>query len=153
MNELIEDYLRSGGVRYFRGHHDDEYFYLLHDHLLHDHLLHGRRPRLHVHLEVCGADRDAVEITITPDRYYPAALRDDLQQTVESWNDEAHGIGALVTGSSDPHLAGVAAGSRYRGGDSGEFGEFVDNCVAAATELFERIRIATGSAEALRNAG
>jgi hypothetical protein len=29
MNGLIEDYLSTRGVRYFRGHHDDEYFYLV----------------------------------------------------------------------------------------------------------------------------
>ena len=143
MNELIEGYLRTASVRYFRGHRDDEYFFIAD----------ARPGRFYVHLEVCGADRDVVRIDITPDRYYPAAHRDDLHAVVERWNAEAHGIGALVGRSCDPRLAGVSAGSVYRAIGSGEFGAFVDDSVAAATELFERIRLAVEPLEPLRDAG
>ena len=143
MNELIEGYLRTGGVRYFRGHHDDEYFFLVD----------ARAGRLYVHLGVNGAEKDAVRIDITPDRYYPAAHRDELLHEVQRWNDEAHGIGALIGRSCDPQLAGVSAGSVYHGTGSGEFGAFVDNSIAAATELFERIRLAVEPRQPLRDAG
>jgi hypothetical protein len=129
MNELIEEYLRARGVRYFRGHHDDEYF----------HLVHTRTARLHVHLEVCGDDRDGVQVSITGDRYYPAGHSEQLQQVIARWNAECHDIGAVAQESSDPHLVGVATGSRYRGMDPGQFGAFVDGCIAAASELFGRI--------------
>ena len=143
MNELIEGYLRTVGVRYFRGHHDDEYFFLVD----------ARAGRLYVHLEVSGADRDAVRIDITPDRYYPAAHRDEIHHAVQRWNDEEHGIGALVGRSCDPQLAGVSAGSVYRGSGAGEFSAFVDDSIAAAAELFDRIRLAVEPRHALRDAG
>ena len=144
MNELIEGYLRARGVRYFRGHHDDEYF----------HLVHTRTVRLHVHLEVCGDDRDGVLVSITGDRYYPAGQRDQLQQAISRWNAECHDIGAVVQESSDPHLVGVAAGSRYHGVDAAQFGTFVDGAIAAAAELFARIGdLAPAAPQALRDAG
>jgi hypothetical protein len=71
MTELIERYLRSRGARYFRGHHDDEYFFLV------DVPAGANRGRLHVHLGV-GADRGEVVLVITPDRYYPGARRERI---------------------------------------------------------------------------
>ena len=63
--DLIESYLRTRHVRYFRGHHDDEFFFLVNAY-------HGR---LHVHLEPSGPDRESVTIRVTAERYYPAAER------------------------------------------------------------------------------
>ena len=144
MNELIEECLRIRGVRYFRGRHDDEYF----------HLVHTGAGRLYVHIEVCGADRDTVQISISPDRYYPAAHGDRLQQAVARWNAECHEVGALVMASSDPNLVGVAAGSRYRGSDPIDLGDFVDGSLVAAVELFGQIGAGEGPvAPTLRNAG
>jgi hypothetical protein len=48
MNTLIEEYLRARGVRYFRGHHDDEYFFLVD--FQSDFCLDASHGRLHVHL-------------------------------------------------------------------------------------------------------
>lgn len=143
MNELIEECLRTRGVRYFRGRHDDEYF----------HLVHTGAGRLYVHLEVCGSDRDTVQISISPDHYYPAGHGEWLQQTVARWNSECRAVGALVLASSDPNLVGVAAGSRYRGSDPIELGEFVDGSLMDAVELFGRLGTGGPAAPALRNAG
>lgn len=145
MNTLIEEYLHTRGVRYFRGHHDDEYFYIAEA---------PDRSRLYVHLEVCGAGRDAVQISITPDRYLPAQHSDRLHEVVARWNSECHAVGALVLQSCDPSLVGVSAGSRFRGTDRGEFGSFVEGSHAAAAELFGSIRGIVPPAEPpLRRAG
>lgn len=131
MNELIEEYLRSRGVRHFRGHRDDEYFYIV------EASTHGpAHTRLYVHLDVCGEDRDAVQISIAPDRYYPAAHGDRIGQALSRWNAECHRVGAMLQHSSDPSLVGVAAGSRYHAGDPGEFSAFVEGAETAAVDLF-----------------
>lgn len=126
MDELIEEFLRARGVRFFRGHHDDEYFF--------------RIGRLYVHLEVCGADRDAVQIGFTADRYYPVGQRVLLEQVIAGWNSECRVIGATVHDSSDPGLVGVSAGSRHRGTDVDDLAAFIEGAVAAAIDLFGRIR-------------
>jgi hypothetical protein len=74
--ELIERYLRTRQVRYFRGHHDDEFFFLVNAY-------HGR---LHVHLEPCGADREMVKVSATAERYYPAASRTRVAALAAQWN-------------------------------------------------------------------
>jgi len=79
VHPLIKDYLRANGVRYFRGHHDDEYFFLV------DFLADTGHGRLHVHLAVGGLLRDTVQIGITPDRFYPADTRDRLAGLVARW--------------------------------------------------------------------
>lgn len=50
---LIERYLRARGRRYFRGHHDAEFFFVANAHL-----------RLHVHLEISPAYRDVFTIRV-----------------------------------------------------------------------------------------
>lgn len=130
MNELIENYLGVRGIRYFRGHRDDVYFFMVDI---------GDHARLHVHLEVNGEPRDGVRISITPDRYYPAAHSDRILQALARWNADCRAVGALLQESSDPNLVGVAAGSLYRGTDPAEFGAFADGCVAAAVELFRSL--------------
>ena len=148
MNELIEEYLRTRGVRYFRGHRDDEYFYLV------DTRVHSGHIRLHVHLAVCGPDRDAVQISITPDRYYPAGHSELFQQAVSRWNNECHGVGAVLQPSCDPALVGVAAGSRYHGTDAGELGSFVEGSEADAAKLLGLITdVVAPLPPTLRNAG
>ena len=152
MNELIEEYLRTRGVRYFRGHRDDEYFYLV-DTRSHTGP-HRLRVRLHVHLAVCGADRDAVQISITGDRYYPAGHSELFQQAVSRWNAECHDVGAVIQPSCDPALVGVAAGSRYRGTDVGELGLFVEGSEADAAQLLGLISDVSAPLPAtLRDAG
>lgn len=130
MNRLIEDYLRARGVRYFRGHHDDEYFFLV------DFAVGAYRGRLNVHLEVGGADRDAVLISITPDRYYPASLREHIGEMAANWNSGTPPVQAVVHDSCDPLLVGLSALGRYRQSDAVGLADFADAAVGAAIELF-----------------
>lgn len=144
MNRLIEAYLSAAGVRYFRGGHDDEYFFLVSD-------AHG--GRFNIHLEVCGAGRDGVALSISPDRYYRAEVRDRLTGLVATWNAGAPDALAVVEDSSDPHLMGVRAYKSYRPSDAAALGESVERTVASAAELFALIRDAAAPAGPLRDAG
>lgn len=126
---LIESYLRTRHVQCFRGHHDDEYFFLVNAY-------HGR---LHVHLQPCGPDGAAVQISITAQRYYPADERDRVSALVQEWNATDPRVTAAVFASSDPGLVGVLAERRYRADDA-EFGPFVDQAVQSAADLFGRLR-------------
>ncbi|MCB0942881.1 MAG: hypothetical protein KDB72_21880 [Mycobacterium sp.] len=135
--DLIESYLRARHVRYFRGHHDDEFFFLVNAY-------HGR---LHVHLEPSGPDRESVTIRVTAERYYPAAERPAIAALADRWNQAHPASRAVVFSSCDPRLVGVAAESRHRytgtDGDSG-FGEFADQAIQGAVDLFGRLHLAVG---------
>lgn len=129
--DLIESYLQARQVRYFRGHHQDEFFFLINAY-------HGR---LHVHLQPCGA---AVHLSITAERYYPAGRRAALAALIERWNDTDPPAAATMFASCDPRLVGVVAERRY-GVDDGEFGPFVDRTVQSAIDLFGRLRASVAS--------
>ena len=127
MNRLIEAYLRGRGLRYFRGRHDDEYFFLLAG---------ADGGRLNVHLEVCGADGDTVQVSVSPDRYFLAESRDRLSDLAADWNAADPCALAVVHDSSDPALVGVMAYNCHRPGDVEALTDSVDRTVASATELF-----------------
>lgn len=95
---LIERYLRARGRRYFRGHHDAEFFFVANAHL-----------RLHVHLEISPAYRDVFTIRVSPAYFFPATDHTRLAEIVNAWNLQNHEVTAIVHGSSDPHRIGVAA--------------------------------------------
>ncbi len=133
--ELIEGYLRTRQVQYFRGHHDDEFFFLVSTY-------HGR---LHVHLQPCGPAAKSVKISVTAERYYPIDQRERVAALAEQWNSTDPRAGALVFESSDPGLVGVVAESRFRTGDI-EFGVFADQTIQSAVELFGRMKASVGSA-------
>lgn len=128
--ELIERYLRTRHVRHFRGHHDDEFFFLVNAY-------HGR---LHVHLEPCGADREMVKITATAERYYPASSGTRVAALAAQWNQAEPPARATVFKSSDPRLVGVAAESRYTDSADTDFGTFVDATIQSAIDLFGRMK-------------
>ncbi|WP_208300471.1 hypothetical protein [Mycobacterium sp. DL592] len=134
--ELIERYLRTRQVRYFRGHHDDEYFFLVNAY-------HGR---LHVHLEPCGPDRRMVKISITAERYYPAAARATVAALASQWNASAPPVTATVFASSDPRLVGVVAARRFSTAAGGDFGSVVDQSIQSAIDLFGRLKASVSSA-------
>ena len=129
MNPLIEDYLRASGVQYFRGHHDDEYFFLA------DFLAGANRRRLHVHLGA-GVDRGEVELVITPDRYYPGARRERIATVAARWATQVPGLQAKLHESADPALVGVVVGGRYRPAGIADLAGFVDRTVASAVDFF-----------------
>lgn len=148
MKRQIEDYLRARGARYFRGHHDDEYFFLI------DFVSGAYRGRLHVHLEVCDAQPGEVLVTISPDRYYPADKADLLRRAADRWNAAEPAVTAVLHGSSDPGLVGVRADARIRAAEPAILTTHVEAALAAAIHLFGRLA-ATASPEsvaALRHA-
>lgn len=122
MSELIEDCLRARGVRFFHGHHEREYFFLMH----------SRHGRIAVHLDRGGAAPDEITVTVSPDRYYPAADRDRLSGL-------AGRCGARVYPSSDPGLVGVVASNSGRPADAAALNDLVDDAVAVALDLFGRM--------------
>lgn len=128
--DLIERYLRTRHVRYFRGHHDDEFFFLVN-------AFHGR---LHVHLEPCGEDREMVKVTATAERYYPASSGTRVAALAAQWNQAAPPARAVVFQSSDPRLVGVAAESRYTDLAGTDFGTFVDATIQSSIDLFGRMK-------------
>lgn len=146
MIRLIEEYLRTRGVRHFRGHHDDEYFYLV------DFFVGAQRCRLNVHLEVAGADQDSVLIAITPDRYYPAVQQGDLESLAARWNATGERLEIVVHDSCDPSLVGVLARGRCRPGNAAELAGWVEDWVASAVGFFGGIATAE-TPDSLRDAG
>lgn len=147
--KLVERYLRTRGRRYFRGHHDGEYFFVT-----------GAPRRLHVHVEISPAHDDVLIIRVTPGRYFPAADRPWLTYFSDKWNRQDRHVTAIVHGSSDPQRIGVVARkSRWiRNSVSfADFASFLDLTIADATELFEELNPAVESPSTerplLRDAG
>ena len=155
MNTLIEEYLRARGVRYFRGHHDDEYFFLVD--FQSDFFLDASHGRLHVHLEVDGVARDDVRLSITPDRFYPVGKRELLTSLSTRWTAGSGGAEAVVHGSSDPALVGITVSDRFRPTSGSGLAYYVDQSIASAIELFEQVTAEVLPAQpgpaALRDAG
>lgn len=129
--DLLARYLRSRGRRYFRGHHDGEYFFVTT----------GPR-RLHVHFEISPAHDDVLIIRITPGCYFPAAERPWLTYCSDRWNRQDRQVTAIVHGSSDPQRIGVTARkSQWIRNDVSfnDFTAFLDRTIADATELFAEL--------------
>jgi len=137
MNALIEDYLRARGLQYFRGQHDDEYFFLIDSHV--DFFVDVSRGRLHVHLGVGGLLRDTVHLSITPDRFYSADRRDRLAGMAARWTANSQGAEAVVHESSDPALVGISVDDRFRPTDHVALADCVDQTIASAIELFDEV--------------
>lgn len=128
---LVERYLRTRGRRYFRGHHDGEYFFV------------SNAPRrLHVHFEISPAHDDVLIIRVNPGCYFPAADRPWVTHFCDRWNGLDRQVTAIVHGSSDPQRIGVMARkSQWIRNDVrfNEFAAFVDETIADAIELFEEL--------------
>jgi len=147
---LIERYLRTRGRRFFRGHHDGEYFFVT-----------SARPRrLHVHLEISPGHDDVLIIRVTPGCFFPAADRPWLAHFSDTWNRQDRQVTAVVHNSSDPQRIGVVArrSQCIRNGVSFEdFASFVDRTIADATDLFGELGPVVGlpstSQPSLRDAG
>ncbi|HTX96182.1 MAG TPA: hypothetical protein VME67_15760 [Mycobacterium sp.] len=128
---LIERYLRTRGRRYFRGHHDAEYFFVT-----------STRPRLHVHLEISPAHDDMLILRVNPGHFFPATECPWLAHFSDMWNRQEREVTAIVHGSSDPQRIGVVARRSHwiRKTDSFEdFASFVDRTIADATDLFDEL--------------
>lgn len=128
MNALIEEYLRIRGLRYFRGHHDDEYVFLSE--------APGAVGKMHVRLAAAGPE---VRVTVSPDRYYPAGDRDRLAGLAARWAT-AGAAEVVLQDSCDPALVGVVARARTRPQGLDDLAGFVDRAVASAVDLFADLR-------------
>jgi hypothetical protein len=129
---LIERYLFTCGLRFFRGQHDGEYFFVANAH----------PRRLHVHLEISPSFGDVLMIRVSPACYFPAADRPWLTHFADTWNQQNHDVTAIVHGSSDPHRIGVSARrSQWIREDSSfeDFASFADRTIAAAIDLFGQL--------------
>ena len=128
---LIERYMSNSGLRFFRGQHDGEYFFIANSH-----------PRLHVHLEVSPSFGDVVTIRVTPASFYPVANRPWLTLFADRWNQQNREVTAILHGSSDPQRIGVVARRSQWIRESmslEDFASFVDRTVASAIDLFAEL--------------
>ena len=127
--ELIERHLRTRKLRYFRGHHDGEFFFILT----------VGQDRLHVHLEIDPADRETFTIRVTHPYFFPAADRARLRKFADSWNLESRRVKAVVQESCDPNRIAVVAETSYpimRDMPFEEFAGLADNTIRSAVKLF-----------------
>jgi Putative bacterial sensory transduction regulator len=127
--ESIERYLRTRRLRYFRGHADGEYFFIL----TLDH------QRLHVHLELSRAEPEILTVRVTPSCFFPAAHRDRLLGVINTWNGGPRPAEAIVHESSDPTRIGVVAENSHlidRSTSYDELAHFADETIQSAVDLF-----------------
>jgi hypothetical protein len=126
---LIERYLYTCGLRFFRGQHDGEYFFVANAH----------PRRLHVHLEISPSFDDVLIIRVAPACFFPVADRPWLTHFADTWNQQNREVTAIVHGSSNPQRLGVVARRSQwirEGVSFEEFASFADRTIAAAIDLF-----------------
>lgn len=128
MHALIEEYLRIRGIRYFRGHHDGEYLFLVDSP--------GGVGKMHVRLAAAGPQ---VRLTVTPDRYYPVGQRDRLAGLAARW-ESGGAAEAVLEDSCDPALVGVVARACACPDGLADLTDFVDRALAASVDLFTDLR-------------
>jgi hypothetical protein len=127
--EPIERYLRTRRLRYFRGHTDGEYFFILT----------LDRQRLHVHLELAGAGPEILTVRVTPACFFPATQREQLRKVIDSWNSETQPTTAVLHESCDPTRIGVDAEASRPVDQSTPYEEiahFADETIRSAVQLF-----------------
>ena len=81
-----------------------------------------------------------MQVSIAPDRYYPAAARDRLVEFASRWNAGQPGAEVVIHESSDPSRVGVSVHDSTAAVGISGLGAFVDGAVAAAIELFAGLR-------------
>ncbi|MGE5693663.1 MAG: hypothetical protein ACM4D3_00015 [Candidatus Sericytochromatia bacterium] len=121
----VERYLRSRGLRYFRGRHDGEYFFILR----------VGHQQFHVHVEVVEGTQNVVAVKVAPAHFFPATDRDRLDGFAREWNAGSRYAEVVVYESSDPTRIGLAALSSYRLDDADDFAEFADKAIRSAVKL------------------
>lgn len=126
MSALIEQSLRGRGVRYFRGHHDGEFFFILD--------LLGESGRSHLHVHLLPGAAGSVTVHISGDRFYPVSERDHLTGLAGRCA-ALSGVGVEVHDSSDPELVGVLVTAAGRPAGAGEVTALIDAAVDAAAEF------------------
>jgi hypothetical protein len=131
---LIERYLRTRQVRYFRGQHDGQFFFLVT----------AEGDRLHVHLEFSRVGPDTFTIHVTPSYFFAAEHRAALVELANTWNHDDRPAKVVLCQSSDPHRIGVVAENSCSMDDVSQFedfAEYVDRTIDAAIDLFSDIAL------------
>ncbi|MFZ0833196.1 MAG: hypothetical protein WAM92_08965 [Mycobacterium sp.] len=137
-SQLVQRYLRRRGLRFFRGGHEGEYFFILT----------VRHERFHVHLEVISGKPDVLVVRVAPGHYFPATERDRMVSFARSWNAGSRRAEVIVCESSDPSRIGVAVQSScpITGID---LDDFANRSIRSAIQLFAELT----PAPELKNAG
>jgi Putative bacterial sensory transduction regulator len=143
--ELIERYLRSRQLRFFRSDDGEDFMMVLSNY---------ERGKLHVNLRINGLRRDVLEISMTPAGYYQAAARPRLMELVNDWNRDTHWPKAFVRETAGPNHVSVVAENAYLLTDGihlAALGNFVRSTVEYGADLFKKIEQAVSlpSANAL----
>ncbi|OBB66486.1 YbjN domain-containing protein [Mycobacterium sp. 852014-50255_SCH5639931] len=130
--ELIDRYLRSRELRFFRS-DDGEEFMMLPSY---------ERGKLHVNLRINGLRRDVFEISISPAGHYPATERARLMELVNDWNRETHWPKAFVRETARPSHVSVVGENAYLLTDGihlEALGNLVRSTVEYGADLFQKI--------------
>ena len=143
--KLIEGYLQSRQLRFFRSDDGEEFMMLLSSY---------ERGKLHVNLRINGLRRDIFEISVTPAVYYLAADRPRLMELVNDWNRDTHWPKAFVRETAQPSRVSVVGEAAYLLTDGVHIealGNFIRSTVEYGTDLFEKIEkaVCLPSADAL----
>jgi hypothetical protein len=143
--ELIERYLQSRQLRFFRSGDGEEFLVVLSNY---------ERGKLHVHLRINGLRRDILEISISPAGYYQASERPRLMELVNDWNRDNHWPKAFVRETPEPSRISVVGETAYLLADGihlEALGHFIRSGVEYGADLFGKIdqAISLPSADAL----
>lgn len=142
--ELIERYLRSRQLRFFRS-NDGEEFLLVSAH---------ERGKVLVTLRLNGLRRDILEVSMSPARYHPVAERPRLLELVNDWNRDTHWPKAFVRETGRPGHVSVVGENAYLLTDGihlEALGNLVRSTVEYGADLFDKIErsVRLPSADAL----
>jgi hypothetical protein len=143
--ELIERYLRSRHLRFFRSDDGEEFMMVLSNY---------ERGKLHVNLRINGLRRDIFEISVSPAGYYHASDRPRLMELVNDWNRDTHWPKAFVRETAQPSHVNVVGESAYLLTDGihlDGLSNFIKSTVEYGTDLIEKIEraVCLPSADAL----
>lgn len=143
--ELIERYLRSRQLRFFRSDDGEEFMLVLSNY---------QRGKLLVNLRINGLRPDILEISVSPAGYYLASDRPRLMELVNDWNRDTHWPKAFVRETAQPSHVSVAGESAYLLSDGihlDGLGNFIKSTVEYGADLIEKIEqaISLPSADAL----
>jgi Putative bacterial sensory transduction regulator len=143
--ELIERYLRSRHLRFFRSDDGEEFLMVLSN---------IERGKLHVNLRINGLRPDIFEISVSPAGYYQASERPRLMELVNDWNRDNHWPKAFVRETAQPSHVSVVGESAYLLTDGihlESLGNFIKSTVEYGADLIEKIEraVCLPSADAL----
>ncbi|GLE52659.1 YbjN domain-containing protein [Mycobacterium montefiorense] len=143
--ELIERYLCSRQLRFFRSDDGGEFMMVLSNY---------ERGKLHVNLRINGLRPDILEISVSPARYYHASERPRLMELVNEWNRDNHWPKAFVRETAATNYVNVVGESAYLLTDGvhlAALGNFIRSTVEYGADLIDKIEqaICLPSADAL----